>query len=135
MLCNFTLIRFFSLVFFFFRIKEEAFWRNYFYRVSLIKQSTQLTSLAQETGLRIEVIYYSIFIDFINRFTIIEHFCISNWVKISWFYTILYDCWEIVLSMKYLSLCTYTFTCISGADTEIAYIYIIIFIIDSVDYT
>lgn len=33
-----------------FRIKEEAFWRNYFYRVSLIKQSTQLTSLAQETG-------------------------------------------------------------------------------------
>ncbi|XP_056014754.1 synapse-associated protein 1-like isoform X4 [Ostrea edulis] len=32
------------------QIKEEAFWRNYFYRVSLIKQSTQLTSLAQETG-------------------------------------------------------------------------------------
>jgi len=28
-------------------IKEEVFWRNYFYRVSLIKQSTQLTSLAQ----------------------------------------------------------------------------------------
>jgi len=26
------------------------FWRNYFYRVSLIKQSTQLTSLAQHTG-------------------------------------------------------------------------------------
>uniref|UniRef100_K1RLC3 Synapse-associated protein 1 n=1 Tax=Magallana gigas TaxID=29159 RepID=K1RLC3_MAGGI len=33
------------------QIKEEAFWRNYFYRVSLIKQSTQLTSLAQETDL------------------------------------------------------------------------------------
>lgn len=32
------------------QIKEEVFWRNYFYRVSLIKQSTQLTSLAQETG-------------------------------------------------------------------------------------
>lgn len=31
-------------------IKEEQFWRNYFYRVSLIKQSTQLTSLAQHTG-------------------------------------------------------------------------------------
>lgn len=29
---------------------EENFWRNYFYRVSLIKQSTQLTSLAQQTG-------------------------------------------------------------------------------------
>lgn len=28
------------------RISEERFWRNYFYRVSLIKQSTQLTSLA-----------------------------------------------------------------------------------------
>jgi hypothetical protein len=27
-------------------VKEEKFWRNYFYRVSLIKQSTQLTSLA-----------------------------------------------------------------------------------------
>jgi len=27
------------------RIKEERFWRNYFYRVSLIKQSTQLSSL------------------------------------------------------------------------------------------
>jgi hypothetical protein len=27
-------------------ISEEMFWRNYFYRVSLIKQSTQLTSLA-----------------------------------------------------------------------------------------
>lgn len=30
------------------QVKEEIFWRNYFYRVSLIKQSTQLTSLAQE---------------------------------------------------------------------------------------
>ncbi|RNA31617.1 synapse-associated 1-like [Brachionus plicatilis] len=27
------------------KINEEAFWRNYFYRVSLIKQSTQLESL------------------------------------------------------------------------------------------
>ena len=25
-------------------VKEETFWRNYFYRVSLIKQATQLTS-------------------------------------------------------------------------------------------
>jgi len=32
------------------RVKEEVFWRNYFYRVSLIKQSTQLTSLAQHSG-------------------------------------------------------------------------------------
>lgn len=32
------------------QIKEDMFWRNYFYRVSLIKQSTQLTSLAQQTG-------------------------------------------------------------------------------------
>lgn len=28
------------------RVKEEVFWRNYFYRVSLIKQSAQLTALA-----------------------------------------------------------------------------------------
>lgn len=28
------------------KIKEERFWRNYFYRVSLIKQSTQLSSLS-----------------------------------------------------------------------------------------
>uniref|UniRef100_A0A7M5XHG9 BSD domain-containing protein n=2 Tax=Clytia hemisphaerica TaxID=252671 RepID=A0A7M5XHG9_9CNID len=28
------------------RIKEDRFWRNYFYRVSLIKQSTQLSSLS-----------------------------------------------------------------------------------------
>lgn len=27
-------------------IKEDRFWRNYFYRVSLIKQSAQLKSLA-----------------------------------------------------------------------------------------
>lgn len=27
-------------------VKEEAFWRNYFYRVSLIKQSAELSSLA-----------------------------------------------------------------------------------------
>ncbi|KAG8451727.1 hypothetical protein GDO86_003791 [Hymenochirus boettgeri] len=34
-------------------VKEEVFWRNYFYRVSLIKQSAQLTALAaqqQATG-------------------------------------------------------------------------------------
>ena len=30
-----------------FRVKEERFWRNYFYRVSLIKQSSQLSTLAQ----------------------------------------------------------------------------------------
>ena len=29
-------------------MKEEAFWRNYFYRVSLIKQSAQLTALAAQ---------------------------------------------------------------------------------------
>lgn len=28
------------------RVKEEVFWKNYFYRVSLIKQSAQLTALA-----------------------------------------------------------------------------------------
>ncbi|XP_034736713.1 synapse-associated protein 1-like isoform X2 [Etheostoma cragini] len=28
------------------QVKEEAFWKNYFYRVSLIKQSAQLTALA-----------------------------------------------------------------------------------------
>ncbi|KAK3098010.1 hypothetical protein FSP39_015282 [Pinctada imbricata] len=32
------------------QINEETFWKNYFYRVSLIKQSSQLTYLAQETG-------------------------------------------------------------------------------------
>ncbi|XP_065838171.1 synapse-associated protein 1-like [Oscarella lobularis] len=31
------------------KVTEETFWRNYFYRVSLIKQSTQLTSLTDET--------------------------------------------------------------------------------------
>lgn len=31
------------------QINEETFWRNYFYRVSLIKQSTQLTTLAQQS--------------------------------------------------------------------------------------
>lgn len=30
------------------QLKEEAFWRNYFYRVSLIKQSAQLTALAAQ---------------------------------------------------------------------------------------
>lgn len=29
-------------------VKEDVFWRNYFYRVSLIKQSAQLTALAQQ---------------------------------------------------------------------------------------
>ncbi|XP_062039186.1 synapse-associated protein 1 [Lepus europaeus] len=29
-------------------LKEEVFWRNYFYRVSLIKQSAQLTALAAQ---------------------------------------------------------------------------------------
>ncbi|KAK7500101.1 hypothetical protein BaRGS_00008648, partial [Batillaria attramentaria] len=32
------------------KVTEEQFWRNYFYRVSLIKQSTQLTTLAQQAG-------------------------------------------------------------------------------------
>ncbi|CAB4014703.1 Hypothetical predicted protein [Paramuricea clavata] len=32
------------------KVKETTFWRNYFYRVSLIKQSSQLTSLASATG-------------------------------------------------------------------------------------
>jgi hypothetical protein len=39
------------------QVKEEAFWKNYFYRVSLIKQSTQLNALANENTtieLRIE---------------------------------------------------------------------------------
>ncbi|XP_025098903.1 synapse-associated protein 1-like isoform X3 [Pomacea canaliculata] len=30
------------------KVPEETFWRNYFYRVSLIKQSMQLTTLAQQ---------------------------------------------------------------------------------------
>ncbi|XP_041790565.1 synapse-associated protein 1-like [Chelmon rostratus] len=30
------------------QVKEEVFWKNYFYRVSLIKQSAQLTALAAE---------------------------------------------------------------------------------------
>ncbi|XP_072036090.1 synapse-associated protein 1-like isoform X3 [Amphiura filiformis] len=32
------------------QVTEENFWRNYFYRVSLIKQSSQLTSLANASG-------------------------------------------------------------------------------------
>jgi len=32
------------------QLTEETFWRNYLYRVSLIKQSAQLSSLAQQTG-------------------------------------------------------------------------------------
>lgn len=38
------------------RLSEEAFWRNYFYRVSLIKQSTQLNSLTAENGKKDDVI-------------------------------------------------------------------------------
>lgn len=39
-----------------FRVTEEVFWRNYFYRVSLIKQSAQLTALAaQQAAERREV--------------------------------------------------------------------------------
>ncbi|XP_013887155.1 synapse-associated protein 1 [Austrofundulus limnaeus] len=30
------------------QVKEEVFWRNYFYRVSLVKQSAQLTALAAQ---------------------------------------------------------------------------------------
>ena len=30
------------------RVKEENFWRNYFYRVSLIKQSLQLTAIGKQ---------------------------------------------------------------------------------------
>lgn len=39
-----------------FRVKEDVFWRNYFYRVSLIKQSAQLTALAaqQKTSANLE---------------------------------------------------------------------------------
>ena len=39
------------MIFEYFRINEETFWRNYFYRVSLIKQSTQLTALTHENGM------------------------------------------------------------------------------------
>ncbi|XP_070606887.1 synapse-associated protein 1 isoform X2 [Erythrolamprus reginae] len=35
-------------------VKEEVFWRNYFYRVSLIKQSAQLTALAAQQAVRKE---------------------------------------------------------------------------------
>jgi len=31
------------------QVKEERFWRNYFYRVSLIKQSANLSSMSRET--------------------------------------------------------------------------------------
>lgn len=46
-----------------FRVKEEVFWKNYFYRVSLIKQSAQLTALAaqqaaeQRTGTNPETVH------------------------------------------------------------------------------
>lgn len=36
------------MLFVFKSVKEEVFWRNYFYRVSLIKQSAQLTALAAQ---------------------------------------------------------------------------------------
>ena len=29
-------------------VKEDVFWRNYFYRVSLVKQAAQLTALAAQ---------------------------------------------------------------------------------------
>ncbi|KAF7658553.1 hypothetical protein LDENG_00010650 [Lucifuga dentata] len=32
------------------QVKEEVFWKNYFYRVSLIKQSAQLTALAAQAA-------------------------------------------------------------------------------------
>ncbi len=35
-----------------FSIKEELFWRNYFYRVSLLRQSTELSSMTQGEGNR-----------------------------------------------------------------------------------
>lgn len=34
------------------RVKEETFWRNYFYRVSLLKQSTQANSLNKSGACR-----------------------------------------------------------------------------------
>ena len=37
-----------AVCFVFDSVKEEVFWRNYFYRVSLIKQSAQLTALAAQ---------------------------------------------------------------------------------------
>jgi hypothetical protein len=43
-----------------FRINEETFWRNYFYRVSLIKQSTQLSALTHENGLFELLLIFSI---------------------------------------------------------------------------
>ena len=41
-----------QLTFFKFSIKEELFWRNYFYRVSLLRQSTELSSMTQGEGNR-----------------------------------------------------------------------------------
>lgn len=38
----------FIMTCFYSSVKEEVFWRNYFYRVSLIKQSAQLTALAAQ---------------------------------------------------------------------------------------
>lgn len=35
------------------RVKEEVFWKNYFYRVSLIKQSAQLTALAAQQAAKL----------------------------------------------------------------------------------
>lgn len=37
-----------NICFSLYSVKEEVFWRNYFYRVSLIKQSAQLTALAAQ---------------------------------------------------------------------------------------
>ncbi len=33
---------------FVFSLKEDAFWRNYFYRISLVRQSVQLSILANQ---------------------------------------------------------------------------------------
>ncbi len=33
------------------RVSEEVFWRNYFYRVSLLKQSSELAGLSSTPGL------------------------------------------------------------------------------------
>lgn len=39
------------------QVKEEVFWKNYFYRVSLIKKSAQLTALAAQQALERRDVY------------------------------------------------------------------------------
>ncbi|KAM6921158.1 synapse-associated protein 1-like [Xenentodon cancila] len=39
------------------QVSEEIFWRNYFYRVSLIKQSAQLTALAVQQASKTEILH------------------------------------------------------------------------------